>query len=145
MDRNERPLGGQNDRNERPLGAATQNPTDRLLRAGSTAANGAEGAGEESKYGSLTMSGHVPTTREIESGEVVVQEVQAVKDTDSVLTEDLQPLEKEEEQFQVTHQLLSQCPRPFLFPRQRFRKRQKKNSPVFDVNKKNIANEMSPA
>lgn len=39
----------------------------------------------------------MPTTREIESGAVVVQEVQAVKDTDSVATADLTPLENAEE------------------------------------------------
>jgi len=93
-DRNERPLGGgRPDRNERPLGAA------RAIPAASTTS-------DESKYGSLTMGGYVPTTREIESGAVVVEEVQAVKDTDSILTPDLQPLEQPEEQFQVSWQCM---------------------------------------
>lgn len=85
-------------RNERPIGAARALP------------KAAEGNGEESKYGTLTMSGHVPTTREIESGAVVVEEVQAVKDTDSVLTADLQPLDRPEEQFQVSWPPSSLCP-----------------------------------
>jgi hypothetical protein len=46
------------------------------------------------------MGDYVPTTREIESGAVQVAEVQAVKDTDSIETANLQPLENHEEQLQ---------------------------------------------
>jgi len=44
---------------------------------------------KESRYGGLSQSGYVPTTREIASGAVVVAEVEAVKDTDPVATQAL--------------------------------------------------------
>lgn len=75
------------DRNERPLGGAAERPIGSSRPT--TASNGGDGG--------LAFGDHVPTTREIESGAVVVQEVQAVKDTDSVATADLPPLNNVDE------------------------------------------------
>lgn len=76
-DRNERPLGG----GERPIGAARARPTT----------SGSDGG--------LSMGDYVPTTREIESGEYKVNEVEEVKDTDPIQTADLQAVENAEEQL----------------------------------------------
>ena len=88
---------------ERPIGTAQERPI------GAPRPTTAPTAGEEGKYGELTFGGHVPTTREIESGAVVVQEVQAVKDTDSVATADLLPLENAEEDLKVHLTVRCRC------------------------------------